>query len=118
MITSDSPPPEPQAGSAQGQPPGQQSTQRLQEARRRDQHIRQIASDLSLPTPGVQAGATLLDEGATIPFVARYRKEVTGSLDEVAIGAIRDSLTRLGELDQRRASILASSLRAEGRAPS
>jgi len=108
MTTSDSPPPEPQARTPQGQRPGQQPGQRPQADRRRDQHIRQTATDLSLPVPGVQAVATLLDDGATIPFVARYRKEVTGSLDEVAIGAIRDTLARLTELDQRRESILAS----------
>ena len=45
-------------------------------------------------------------EGATIPFVARYRKEATGSLDEVAIGAIRDRLSKLIELDKRREAIL------------
>ena len=54
------------------------------------------------------AVAGLLAEGATVPFVARYRKEATGSLDEVAITAIRDGLARRTELEKRRTSILAS----------
>jgi transcriptional accessory protein Tex/SPT6 len=52
--------------------------------------------------------AELLDDGATIPFIARYRKEVTGSLDEVAVTAIRDRLNQLKELDDRRQSIIKS----------
>src|SRR5690606_41498006 len=47
-------------------------------------------------------------EGATVPFIARYRKEVTGSLDEVFIAAIRDRVEQLRELDKRRESILKS----------
>ena len=50
----------------------------------------------------------MLDEGATVPFIARYRKEVTGALDEVAIMAIRDRLLQLEELDNRREAILKS----------
>jgi uncharacterized protein len=49
-----------------------------------------------------------LDEGATIPFISRYRKEVTGTLDEVQVGAIRDRITQLRELDKRREAILKS----------
>jgi uncharacterized protein len=56
----------------------------------------------------VQATADLLSEGATVPFIARYRKEVTGSLDEVAITTIRDRLNQLMELDKRREAILKS----------
>jgi len=60
-------------------------------------------------TPGqVEAVRFLLDAGATIPFIARYRKEKTGSLDEVALGEIRDGLARLAALDSRRQAILAS----------
>ena len=54
------------------------------------------------------AVAKLIDEGATVPFISRYRKEATGSLDEVAVAAIRDRLTELAELDKRREAILAS----------
>jgi len=70
------------------------------------QHIQRIAGELSLPDRQVLAAAELLAEGATVPFIARYRKEKTGSLDEVAITAIRDRLARLAELDARRETIL------------
>ena len=71
-------------------------------------HIAQIAGELHTTPQQVQATARLLDEGATVPFLARYRKEVTGSLDEVAITAIRDRLEQLRELDKRRQAILRS----------
>jgi protein Tex len=67
-----------------------------------------IAEELSLSPGQVQATARLFAEGATVPFIARYRKEITGSLDEVAITAIRDRQLQLEELDARRAAILAS----------
>jgi uncharacterized protein len=56
----------------------------------------------------VQAAAELLAGGATVPFIARYRKEATGSLDEVQVAAVRDRLAQLAELDKRRDAILAS----------
>ena len=56
----------------------------------------------------MQATAELLEGGATVPFIARYRKEATGTLDEVAIMAIRTRLTQLAELDARREAILNS----------
>jgi protein Tex len=71
-------------------------------------HIPKIAQELSLTTKQVQATADLLNEGATVPFIARYRKEVTGSLDEVAITTVRDRLNQLIELDKRREAILKS----------
>ncbi|TKJ37702.1 MAG: RNA-binding transcriptional accessory protein [Planctomycetes bacterium B3_Pla] len=71
-------------------------------------HIAKIASELSLKVGQVNATADLLEDGATIPFIARYRKEVTGSLDEVAVTAIRDRLNQLKELDDRRRSIIKS----------
>jgi len=67
-----------------------------------------IAQQLSIRPTQVEAVAALLAEGATIPFIARYRKEATGSLDEIAVGAIRDRLDQLRELDDRRAAILKS----------
>ncbi|MBQ8091003.1 MAG: RNA-binding transcriptional accessory protein, partial [Pyramidobacter sp.] len=67
-----------------------------------------IAQELKLPVTGVSAVAELLAEGCTVPFIARYRKEKTGSLDEVAITAIRDGLARVGELEKRREAILGS----------
>lgn len=66
----------------------------------------QIAKELTLALKGVKAVAELLAEGSTIPFVARYRKEMTGSLDEVAIANIRDRIEQLQELDKRRETIL------------
>jgi len=71
-------------------------------------HIKQIATELQLRPTQVSATAALLEEGGTVPFVARYRKEATGELDEVAITAIRDRLTQLRELDARRGTILKS----------
>ena len=84
------------------------TTNRQQQPQRHHQHIQSIAADLSLAAPRVQAAATLLEDGATIPFVARYRKEATGSLDEVALTEIRDRLAQLAELDRRRDAILTS----------
>jgi len=71
-------------------------------------HIDRISRELALPPRQVSAAAALLEEGGTVPFIARYRKEATGSLDEVAITSIRDRLTQLAELDQRREAILKS----------
>jgi uncharacterized protein len=71
-------------------------------------HIPKIAQELGFTPKQVQATADLLNEGATVPFIARYRKEVTGSLDEVAITTIRDRLNQLVELDKRREAILKS----------
>jgi len=71
-------------------------------------HISIIASGLSIKTCQVEATAELLDSGATIPFIARYRKEATGSLDEVAVTGVRDRLSQLRELDARRESIIKS----------
>ncbi|HEX9909821.1 MAG TPA: Tex-like N-terminal domain-containing protein, partial [Desulfatiglandales bacterium] len=71
-------------------------------------HIPKIAQELGFTPKQVQATADLLNEGATVPFIARYRKEVTGSLDEVAITTVRDRLNQLMELDKRREAILKS----------
>ena len=71
-------------------------------------HITRIAKELDLPAPGIRATADLLADGATVPFIARYRKEATGSLDEVAVTQIRDRLAQLNELDARRTAILKS----------
>ena len=67
-----------------------------------------IANALNLNQRQVEKTIELLEQGATVPFIARYRKEVTGSLNEVQIAAIRDLLLRLKELDKRREAILAS----------
>ncbi len=71
-------------------------------------HVQIIAVQTGVPAGQVEAVKSLLDEGATIPFIARYRKERTGSLDEVVIGKIRDELVRLEALDARRKVILES----------
>jgi len=73
-----------------------------------EEHIAKIADELSLVPHYVMTTAGLLEEGATVPFIARYRKEATGSLDEVTVTAIRDRMSQLKELEKRRASILNS----------
>ena len=67
-----------------------------------------IAEQLGLGQRQVEKTIELLEQGATVPFIARYRKEATGSLNEVQITAIRDLLIRIKELDKRREAILAS----------
>lgn len=67
-----------------------------------------IAKEISVSVGQVERTAMLLNEGATIPFIARYRKELTGSLDEVAIAQIRDRLEQLKELEKRKASVINS----------
>ena len=71
-------------------------------------HVLQLAAELNVKVFQVAATAQLLAEGATVPFIARYRKEVTGELDEVQVLAIRDRLEQLRAIDERRAAILAS----------
>ncbi len=71
-------------------------------------HAEQIASQLKVKPSQVTAVINLLDEGNTVPFIARYRKEMTGSLDDEQIRIIADELIRLRGLDERRVSILAS----------
>ena len=73
-----------------------------------EQHVLKIASELSIQPRQVAATAVLLEEGGTVPFIARYRKERTGELDEVKIMNIRDRLEQLEELDKRRDSIMKS----------
>ena len=70
--------------------------------------VEQIAKELTLQVKHVNAVATLLQEGATIPFISRYRKEMTGSMDEVAVSAVKDRLEQLQELDARREAIISS----------
>ena len=71
-------------------------------------HIGIIATELDIAPRQVGAVAELLNDGATVPFISRYRKEATGSLDEVAITGIRDRLEQLEVLDKRREAILKS----------
>lgn len=68
-------------------------------------HVISTAKALNIAVNAVAETAKLLEQGATIPFIARYRKEATGSLDEVQIGSIRDELERLQVLDARKTAI-------------
>lgn len=71
-------------------------------------YISKLSAELSLEPHRVEAAAKLLSDGATVPFIARYRKEATGTLDEIQIAAIRDGLERYKALDERRESIKSS----------
>jgi len=71
-------------------------------------HILTISHELKLSGAQVRATAKLFGEGATVPFIARYRKEATGSMDEVQVTAVRDRLSQLADLDHRRESIIKS----------
>jgi protein Tex len=70
--------------------------------------IQRIAEELSVNAKQVKAAVMLLDEGATVPFIARYRKEITGGLDDTQLRNLEDRLGYLRELNDRRDSILAS----------
>ncbi len=67
-----------------------------------------LSKEMNIANWQVQKSITLLDEGATVPFISRYRKEMTGTLDEVQLAHIRDRLAQLRELDKRRDAIIAS----------
>jgi uncharacterized protein len=73
-----------------------------------DPHEQQIAGQLHIRPEQVQRTLALSQGGATVPFIARYRKEMTGGLDEVQIQAVLDGAHRLKELDDRRAAVVAS----------
>jgi uncharacterized protein len=77
-------------------------------------HISIISAEISISQQQVSNTVFLLDNGSTIPFIARYRKELTGSLDELQIAGIRDRITQLREMDKRRESIL-ESIRSQGK---
>src|SRR5258707_15835297 len=67
-----------------------------------------IAKLLNVPLKGMSAVIALLDEGATVPFIARYRKEASGNLDEVQIRDIQEKLEYFRELEDRRETVLKS----------
>src|SRR4051794_39754160 len=75
---------------------------------------RQIAEELGVREQQVEATVALLDGGATVPFVARYRKEITGALDDVQLRKLEERLNYLRELEERRTAIL-SSVREQGK---
>lgn len=70
--------------------------------------LERIAEELSVRTPQVEAAVRLLDEGSTVPFIARYRKEVTGGLDDTQLRTLEERLIYMRELEERRATILKS----------
>ena len=67
-----------------------------------------IAEEIGVRAQQVIAAVALLDEGATVPFIARYRKEVTGALDDTQLRTLEERLTYLRELEERRAAVIAS----------
>ncbi len=75
---------------------------------------RQIAAELGIREQQVEATVALLDGGATVPFVARYRKEITGALDDAQLRTLEERLNYLRELEERRAAIL-NSVREQGK---
>jgi uncharacterized protein len=78
-----------------------------------DSNAQQLAADLNLPQPGVEAAIRLLDDGATVPFIARYRKEATGGLDDTDLRGLEQRLSYRRELDARRQTIVAA-IREQG----
>lgn len=70
--------------------------------------VLKIATEIDARPEQIRSAVTLLDEGATVPFIARYRKEVTGGLDDAQLRLLEERLVYLRELEQRRATILAS----------
>ena len=72
------------------------------------QIFKTLAQELNTDLRNVEAAVKLLDEGATVPFIARYRKEVTGGLDDTQMRDLESRLRYLRELEDRRATILAS----------
>ena len=75
---------------------------------RKDKIIQLISDQLGVSKNQIISAITLFDEGATIPFVARYRKEMTGSLDEIILANIKEETERLDELEKRKETILKS----------
>ena len=74
----------------------------------------QIAQELGVREQQVDAAVELLDGGATVPFIARYRKELTGALDDAQLRTLEERLTYLRELDERRTAVL-NSIREQGK---
>ena len=74
----------------------------------------QIAQELGVRDQQVEAAVTLLDGGATVPFIARYRKELTGALDDTQLRTLEERLTYLRELEERRTAVL-DSIREQGK---
>ena len=71
-------------------------------------HAEQLAAELKLPVQNVQGAITLIDQGNTIPFIARYRKEATGSMDDQVLRALGERLDYLRGLDKRKEEVTAT----------
>src|SRR5512135_1429799 len=71
-------------------------------------HAETIAKQFQVKPSQVEAAIRLLDEGNTVPFIARYRKEMTGTLDDEQVRIVADEIVRLRAIDERRAAILKS----------
>ena len=69
---------------------------------------RVIAEELNVKVPQVEAAVSLLDDGCTVPFIARYRKEKTGSMNDEQLRSLHERLTYLRNLEERKASVLAA----------
>jgi uncharacterized protein len=78
------------------------------DARQHARILEQLSREVVARPPQVQAAMALLDEGATVPFIARYRKEVTGGLDDTQLRLLEERLAYLREMEERRAAIVAS----------
>ena len=76
--------------------------------------IERISKELSLKAANVSSTVALLEQGNTVPFIARYRKEVTGSLDEVLIRSIEERLAYLSNLEERK-DVVTRSIDEQGR---
>ena len=76
-----------------------------------------LAAELAARPQQVAAAVALLDEGATVPFIARYRKEATGGLDDIQLRLLEERLRYLRELEERREAILASIVEQEKMTP-
>ncbi|KAF5083484.1 Protein YhgF [anaerobic digester metagenome] len=72
----------------------------------KQEHLDLISAELSIKNWQVSNVARLIDEGATIPFISRYRKEQTGSLDEVAVASVKEKLAKFEELEKRKQTVL------------
>src|ERR1051325_2339200 len=79
-----------------------------------DKIVQTIANEINVAAQQVSTAVGLLDEGATVPFIARYRKEATGNLDDTQLRTLEERLFYLRELEERRAVIL-SSIKEQGK---
>ena len=68
--------------------------------------IAQLAQELNLKVADVEAAVKLIDEGNTVPFIARYRKEATGGMDDVALRTLNERLSYLRNLEQRKEDVI------------